>query len=155
MTGTWSSGAFFFTVDFFFSTNHANLPSVPSGINSRFQFHAVHFPFPKAQVSGQKGRKLLWKEEIWHPTRETDKSKYHRVDSINIPIVPHDQRQRQEETNSFRGDGILLDTRNQNKRYLWGYDLFMMTLSISKRNCLIQKHYCKAPRKVEQAFPGV
>lgn len=39
----------------------------------------------KLRVSGQKGRKLLWKEEIWHPTRETDKSKYHWGRQHNYP----------------------------------------------------------------------
>lgn len=62
----------------FFSTHHANFAPVPSGINSPFQF-MLHISLPlKLRVSGQKGRKLLWKEEICHPTRETDKSKYHR-----------------------------------------------------------------------------
>lgn len=39
----------------------------------------------KLRVSGQKGRKLFWKEEIWHPTRETDNTKYHRGRQHNYP----------------------------------------------------------------------
>lgn len=45
-------GCFFF---FFFPANHANFPSVPSGINSRLQFHAVHFPSPKESVDRRGG----------------------------------------------------------------------------------------------------
>lgn len=60
MTGTWSTGAFFFRVDFF-SAYHANFPSVPSGMNSRFQFHAVHFPSPKAQSQWTEGTEAALK----------------------------------------------------------------------------------------------
>lgn len=70
----------------FFLSNHANSPSVASRNKFSPAVSCCTFPLSlKLRVSGQKERKLLWKEEIWHPTRETHSTKYHRGRQHNYP----------------------------------------------------------------------
>lgn len=61
------------------------------------------------------------------------------VDNIIILIIRYDQRQWQEETNSFKGDGIMLETRNCHTKYLHSDVLFILYLILANRNCLIHK----------------
>lgn len=62
-----------------------------------------------------------------------------RVEDIIILIIPHDQRQWQEETDSFKGDSIMLETRCCHTRYLWSNVLFILYIRLANRNCLIHK----------------
>lgn len=96
-------------------------------------------PFPKLRGSGQKERKVLLKEELWHPTRATRSTKYHRGRQHNYPYHSPWPEAWQEGTDSFKGDGILLQTRSCHTRYLQSNVLFILDLRLAHRNCLTHK----------------
>lgn len=63
----------------YYSLIHTNFPLVVSRNKFLPATSCYTFPLPlKPRVSGRRVGNPLWKEEIRHPTRETDSTKYHR-----------------------------------------------------------------------------
>lgn len=86
---------------------------MPSGINSRLQFHAVHFPSPEAQCQWTEGTEAALNRGNMASYQGHRRHQISRGRQQNYPYhSPRPEATRRGNKLLQRGGGIMLDTRS-------------------------------------------